>query len=231
VSLEELRIVVALAMIGLLLLLRFDSARFGAAEFDPGPNFDTPVALVVRGAWPLIAVFIVSVAAFVLPAGSEALGVVPAGRRTGESMALALTFGGMGIGAVFGIAYLRSRAWPPRFIPLAWVPRTALNALGAALVDEIAFRGALLSLLVTAGCPVVAAFLVQDLVYGLATRLGADNGTLPLLGAALVLGAVSGLLALSTGALLAPVLVHLVVRFAALALEDGLVPLVPMEVD
>ncbi|MDM7915998.1 MAG: CPBP family glutamic-type intramembrane protease, partial [Candidatus Eisenbacteria bacterium] len=219
-SLEELRIAIALAMVGFLFLLRFDSARFGAAEFDPGPNYDTPWAIVLRGAWPLLAISLASAAAFVLPAGWDALGVDPAGGRTAESLALALTFGGLGVLAVFGIAYLRTRTWPPQTIPLAWVPRSILNALGTALVDEIAFRGVLLSLLVTVGFPVIAAFIVQDLFYGLATRLGADNETLPLLGAALALGAANGLLALSTGAILAPFLVHLVVRFAALAVED-----------
>jgi hypothetical protein len=229
VSLEDLRVVIALAMVGFLLLLRFDSARFGAAEWDPGPGYDTPMGLIVRGTWPIVAMILASIAALVLPAGPAALGIEPAGGRTAESIVLAITFGGLGIGAVFGIAYLRTRTWPPRFVPLAGVPRVALNAIGAALVDEIAFRGVLLSLLLTAGFPPLAAFLVQDIVYGLATRLGAQNVTLPLLGAALVLGAVNGLLVLSTGAILAPVLVHVVVRFTALCVEDGLVPLVPTE--
>jgi len=231
VTLDELRVAAAVGVVGLLLLIRFDAARFGAAEYDPGPDLDTTGALVVRASWPILAIALSVVLAVILPGGMAVMGLDVATSDTGPTLGLALAVSGLGIGVLLWLAWLDGHSWPPGLIPLRYWPRAALNAMGAALVDEIVFRGILFGLLLAMGVPVGAAYLIQLLTYGLATRLGMLAETLPLLGGALALGAVNGWLVLVTGGLVAPLIVHAVLRFTALVVERGLVALVPRPAD
>jgi hypothetical protein len=230
-SFDELRVAAAVGVVGLLLLIRFDAARFGAAEYDPGPEMDTTGALVVRAMWPILAVVLAAVLALILPGSMPILGLDVATADAARTLGLVLAVAGLGVGLLLWLAWMADRAWPPGIAQLRLWPRAALNAIGAALVDEIVFRGVLLAILLAMGVPVWAAFLIQLLTYGLATRLGATSDTLPLLGAALVLGAVNGWLVLVTGGIVAPLIVHAVLRFAALVIADGRMALVPQPAD
>jgi len=230
-SLDELRIAAAVGVVGLLLLIRFDAARFGAAEYDPGPDLDTPGALVVRAAWPILAMLLSVVLAVFLPGGRAVMGLDAAASDAASTLGLALAVSGLGIGVLLWLAWLDGHRWPPALIPLRYWPRAALDAMGAALVDEIVFRAILFSLLLAMGLPVWTAYLIQLLVYGLATRLGMLAETLPLLVGAMVLGAVNGWLVLVTGGIVAPLIVHVVLRFTALVVQRGLGALVPRPAD
>jgi hypothetical protein len=230
-TVDELRVAAAVGVVGLLLLIRFDAARFGAAEYDPGPDMDTTGALVVRAAWPILTIALSAVLAFILPGGMPTLGMEVSTIDTARTLGLAIAIAGLGVGLLFWLAWMAEGSWPPTIDPPRLWPRAALNAIGAALVDEIVFRGILLAILLAMGVPVWAAFMIQLLTYGLATRLGASAETLPLLGGALVLGAVNGWLVLVTGGIVAPLVVHAVVRFAAIVIGDGRMALVPQPVD
>jgi hypothetical protein len=230
-SLEELRIVISVALVGLLVLLRFDTVRFGAAEYDPGADNDTATGLVIRFAWPVIAIGLTAIIAVVVPPGPSAIGVVTPAQGWGPSIGLALIVSAVAIAALLALAWYRERQWPPTFAGLRDIFRAVLDAVGAAIVDEVTFRGVVLGLLLVIGIPVLAAWLVQALLYGLATRLGAMTETLPLLLAVLLLGAINGLLTLYTGSIVAGLIVHVIVRFTALIVEAGLVPLVPRPLD
>jgi hypothetical protein len=226
-SLDELRIAAAIGLVGLLLLLRFDASRFGAAEYDPGADLDTAGALVSRASWPILAIALAALLAFVLPGGMPILGLDAGQAAFGPTVGMSFAISALGLGLLLWVTWLTGRRWPPAIAKPRFWPRAALNASGTALVDEIVFRGVLFALLLAMGVPTWAAFLMQLLTYGLATRLGAAVETLPLLAAVLVLGAVNGWLVLVTGGIVAPLIVHAVLRFAALLVGDGFLALVP----
>jgi len=224
--LEELRALLAVVLAGLLLLLRLDAVRFGAAEYEPGPDGDTAGSVLVRVAWPLLAIGIAALIGFLLPAGRAAIGMGGEALGSAETLVLSVLGSVLGVGAVLLAAWLPHRRWPPELIPLRRMPREALDAVGTAIVDEVTFRGVLLGLLLLAGLPPIWAFLIQLLVYTLATRLGASARTLPLMAAALGLGALTGILTLATGGIAAALVAHAVTRFAALIMPEPLTPLV-----
>ena len=230
-QIEDLRTILAIALAGLLLLLRLDAARFGAAEYEPEPGGDSTDLLLLRFAWPALAIAIAALIAYLLPAGSDAIGMPIGSMLSADTVVFAIFGCLVGVGVVVLAAWLAERRWPPRTIPFGRMPREALDAVGTAIVDEVTFRGVLLGLLLLAGVPPIWAFLVQLVVYALATRLGASNATVPLMAAAIGLGALTGALTLATGAIAAAIVVHAVTRFTALIVPEALTPLVTRPVD
>jgi len=227
VPVDELRTVLAIGLAGLVLMLRLDAARFGAAEYDPGPEDDTASSIAIRLAWPAVAIALVAAIAVILPGGPAFLNLDPATFGSTTTAGLTVVFGTLGVAIVVFGAWYPLRRWPPPLVNPWQFPREALDALGTAIVDELAFRGVLLGLLLAAGVPVLFAFLIQLFSYGIATRLGATTRTLPLLCAVMILGAVTGWLAILTGGVAAPILVHTVVRFTALVVRGSPAQLVP----
>ncbi len=225
--LDELRTVLAIGLAGLVLMLRLDAARFGAAEYDPGPEDDTASTIGIRLAWPGIAIALVAVIAVILPGGPALLNLDPATFGSTATVGLSVLFGMIGVAIVVFGAWYPLRRWPPPVVSAWQLPREALDAFGTAVVDELAFRGVLLGLMLAAGVPVVFAFLIQLLSYGIATRLGATTRTLPLLCAVMALGAATGWLAILSGGVVGPIFVHTVVRFAALIVRGAPEQLVP----
>ncbi|MFI5262507.1 MAG: type II CAAX prenyl endopeptidase Rce1 family protein, partial [Candidatus Limnocylindrales bacterium] len=196
---------------GLLILVRLDAARFGAAEYvdqTAGGGWRAPGR---RLAWCAVGLA-VGAAIFVLhPAGLTTLGLAVGADRA-EAVGLGLAFGIAGTVLVAGFAWLRYGRL--RLPPARMYPGAVVNALGTALIDEITFRGALLGLLLAAGVPTVAAVAIQDLVYGLATRLGAPGRSRAMLLITLVVGAAAGALTVATGGIGAAVIGHAITRFA-----------------
>ena len=224
---DELRTLMAVALAGLLLLLRLDAPRFSAAEYDVEAPDDAIGGLATRAAWPGLAIVLAVGIALLLPAGPAAVGLGRATLLSFPALAWAIIGSAIGVAAVLGVAWLRERTWPPRLRPREAGPRLAFDAVATAIVDELTFRGVLLGLLLLAGVPPTFAFLVQLVLYGLATRLGRSTATLGLLVEALCLGALTGALALATGGVLAPLVAHAVIRFAALDVAAAPAPLLP----
>jgi membrane protease YdiL (CAAX protease family) len=83
-----------------------------------------------------------------------------------------------------------------------------------AIVDEVAFRGAVLGILLVTGLDPTAANVIQALLYALATRLGAPGRNRWLLVMALLIGLVGGWVTAVTGGIAAAFLGHAVTRFA-----------------
>jgi Type II CAAX prenyl endopeptidase Rce1-like len=223
---DQLRTLMAIALAGLLLLVRLDAPRFGSAEYDVD---DSAGGRLTRLAWPLLAIVLVGAIAALLPAGPGALGLGMDAATSPVTIVLAILGSCAGIAAVLGLARLRAPDWPPRRNPDDEVPRYAFDAVATAIVDELTFRGVLLGLLLLAGLPGGVAFAVQLLLYGLETRLGRSRITIDLLAEALLLGALTGTLALATGSIVAPLVAHAVTRFAALYLADAIPPLLPRD--
>ena len=224
VPIDDVRALMAIALAGLLLLLRLDAFRFGAAEFDTEPTRDGGGSAFLRVSWPVLAVALTAGVGVLLPAGLPAIGF---GSDGAAVMIWAVCGAAIGIGAVLCVAYLRDPVWPPRRRSPDGSARLALDAVGTAVVDELTFRGVLLGLLLLAGVPPIAAFTLQLLAYGLETRLGRSRATVALLAEALALGALMGVLVLVSGSVLAPLLAHAAIRFAALDVEGGVPPLLP----
>ena len=234
VPVDELRTLMAIALSGLLLLLRLDAPRFSGAEYDLEPSAwdEAPPGvsigdLAVRAAWPALAIVLTAGVALLLPAGRGAVGLGASTVLSSATIVWVIVGCVVGIGAVLGLAAIRVPGWPPRLVLPEALPRHAFDAVATAIVDELTFRGVLLGLLLLAGVPVWIAFLVQLLVYGIETRLGRYVMTLGLLAEALALGALTGVLAIATGGVAAPLVVHAVIRFAALDVEGALPPIVP----
>jgi hypothetical protein len=224
---DQLRVLMAVALAGLLLLLRLDAPRFSAAEYDTDQTDDSLTGIATRLAWPALAVVIVAGIAALLPAGRSAVGLGAGTIVSPATILWAILGSALGVGAVFGLARMREPIWPPRLRPRGRIPRLAVDAIGTAVVDELTFRGVVLGLLLLAGLAPAEAFLVQLLLYGLETRLGRSTKTLDLLAETLALGFVTGLLALLTGGVVAPLVAHAVTRFAALDVAAGLPPILP----
>ncbi len=234
VPVDELRTLMAIALSGLLLLLRLDAPRFSGAEYDVEPSEydvepsgDSIGGLAVRAAWPGLAIVLTAGVALLLPAGRSAVGLGAPTIFSSATIVWVILGSAVGIGAVLGLAWIRVPGWPPRLNPPDAVPRFAFDAVATAIVDELTFRGVLLGLLLLAGLPAWVAFLVQLLVYGIETRLGRYAMTLGLLAEALALGALTGVLAIATGGVAAPLVAHAVIRFVALDVEGALPPIVP----
>ncbi len=181
----DLRVLIVVALSGLLIILRLDAARFGAAEYDDDQAGGGWRAALRRLAWYAVGLVIAAGIFAAHPSPVTTLGLAIGSDRV-AAVGLGLAFGLVGAAVAGAYAWLRYGRL--RLPSARTYPGALANSLGTALIDEVAFRGALMGLLLTAGLPVVAAVLIQDLVYGLATRLGAPGRSRGMLILSLVLG-------------------------------------------
>jgi membrane protease YdiL (CAAX protease family) len=93
-------------------------------------------------------------------------------------------------------------------------PVGLLNSIVTAFIDEAAFRGVLLGLLLLSNWPPVYAVAFQAVAYALATRLGGVGRPRSLLVFWLIAGLLNGWLTYLTGGIGAAVLAHALTRFA-----------------
>lgn len=207
---EPLRVLVALGLMGLLVLLRFDAERFGAAEYDEADRWGNRPSLLRRLAWYALGIGGILIVLEVHPAPAVDL-FLGLGDRLG-AVILGLMSGGVGTAIALGIAYYRYRYL--RFPPVASYPGAMINALATAFTDEAVFRGMLLGFLIVVGVDPTLANLTQALLYGLATRLGAPGRPGYMLVTALVVGLAGGWLTGVTGGIGAAFLGHAITRMA-----------------
>jgi membrane protease YdiL (CAAX protease family) len=223
----QLRELVALGIGLLLILLRLDAERFGAAEYDEpvalwsmrrdrdGGRLDTQVVELARNpafrrraAWYLIGIGLVAVAFVAHPSPHDDLHLA-VGDRTGAIVG-GLALGAIGAGQAVAFAWLRYRRLR---LPSPWsYPGAVINAVGTAIVDEAAFRGILLGFLLVAGVDPLSANLVQAIVYVLATRLGAPGRSRYMLFLAIWIGVTGGWLTLVTGGIAAATIAQIITR-------------------
>lgn len=208
---NDLRVLIVVAFTGLLLILRLDAARFGAAEYDDELAGRGWRAAVSRLAWYAVGMAIAAGIFVVHPTPGATLGLAIGTDRV-TAVALGLLLGAGGAGVAAGFAWLR---YGHLRLPSARTyPGAIVNSLGTALIDEVAFRGAFMGLLLAAGLPALAAIAIQALVYGLATRLGAPGRSHAMLLMSLALGFAAGATVVATGGIGAAVVGHAIARFA-----------------
>ncbi len=207
---HPLLVLITVGLTGLLVILRFDAERFGAAEYDEADRWGNPPSLMRRLAWYALGIggILVILAIHPNPSGDLFLGL---GDRLG-AVILGLTAGAVGTAIALGIAFYRYRYL--RFPPVDSYPGAMINALATAFVDEAVFRGLVFGFMVVVGMDPTLANIIQALLYALATRLGAPGRPLYMLGTALVIGLAGGWLTGVTGGIGAAFLGHAITRMA-----------------
>lgn len=199
------------AALGLLIVLRVDARRFGAADFDDETAVGGLRVWARRLTWYGLGIVLVLAAYFVFPRPEAVLHLRLGDDRVFAVMA-GLTLAMLGVGAAVLYAWWRfgevklpdGRAYPVGL----------LNSIATAVIDEAAFRGILLGLLLLSNWPPVYAVAFQAVAYALATRLGGAGRPRSLLILWLVAGLLNGWLTYLTGGIGAAVLVHALTRFA-----------------
>jgi hypothetical protein len=207
----NLETLLLLATVGLLLILRFDARRFGAAEYD---DEEAPGGLrtwVRRLSWYASGIGLVFVVYCLYPMPLTMLHL-----QMGEPRPTVL-LGGLaigGAGAAFAALYAWWRYGELRLPPAHRYAAGILNSVGTAFIDEAAFRGIVLGLLLVSNWPVELAIGFQAVLYALSTRLAATGRPRGMLILSLGTGLVCGWLTVETGGIGGAFLGHALVRFA-----------------
>jgi membrane protease YdiL (CAAX protease family) len=204
----ELRILVALGLTLLLVMLRVEAERFGAAEYDEPVRGRRP-SVIRRLAWYVLGVGGVLALLFVHPSPELDLHLT-VGDRSG--ILLAFLIAALGVGQAVALAYLHYRRL--RLPDVAAYPGALANEILTAFIDEAVFRGAVLGYFLWVGADTNLAILGQTVIYALSTRLGAPGRDRYMLLLAVLMGLIGGWATLQTGGIGAAFLGHAVTRVA-----------------
>jgi membrane protease YdiL (CAAX protease family) len=211
---DVLQTLIVYAFVGLLLLLRLDAQRFGAAEWDDEEAPGGWRTWVRRLSWYFFGVLLIVLIYRLHPLPISVLHL-QMGTDRGETILIGLALAAVGTLVAFAYAFLRLGGL--RLPPGRRYPAALVNSIGTAFIDEAAFRGILLGLLVAADWPAEFAIGTQAVIYALATRLGARGRPIGPLLLALGIGVVAGWATLATGGIGAAILGHAVTRLAVFA--------------
>jgi hypothetical protein len=203
---EPMRVLIASGFFMLLLLLRLESERFGAAEYDE-PGRRGPWT---RLSWYAIALTLLAAIYVVHPKPHDVLLLLVGHRAEALEYGIALA----GVGTVLVAAFAWFWYGELRLPAGRAYPGAALNSIVTALVDEATFRGALLGTLVWIGVSQVSAILLATLVYVLVTRLAAPGRHPFMLLLAFGLGVFGGWATIATGGIGAAIIGHAGTSFA-----------------
>jgi membrane protease YdiL (CAAX protease family) len=205
----DLRVLIGLALTGLLVMLRLEAERFGTAEYDE-PFRGRRQPLLRRLSWYLIGVGGIVALLFVHP-NPEADLFLFVGERSGIVVAFVLVAAGVAQAIILAWLHYRRLRLPD----VSAYPTGLVNEIVTAFVDEAVFRGAVLGYFLWASDGNTnLAILGQAFMYVLATRLGAPGRDRYLFLLALVIGLVGGWATLATGGIGASFLGHAVTRVA-----------------
>ena len=201
-------ITVGLALI--LVMLRLDAERFGAAEYDEATREGFSPSLRRRLAWYILGTGLIVLILVVHPAPRETLFLGPGDR----AKALLGGFVYAVIGAAQAIAFARIRYHHFRLPRVGSYPGAMLNAVATAFIDEATYRGVVFGLLIATGMNLSVANVIQAVLYALSTRLGSPGRDRYMLVLALLIGLAGGWLTSVTGGIAAAFLGHAVTRFS-----------------
>jgi membrane protease YdiL (CAAX protease family) len=204
-----LRVLVGLGLTLLLVLLRLDAERFGAAEYDE-PVAGRRRSPFLRLAW--YGIGIVGVVAIVLVHPNAGFDLHLTVGNPAGAVFLGLGLGVAGAGQAVALAVIRYKRI--RFPDFAAYPGALANEVATAFIDEATFRGALLGYLIWLGVNPNLALLAQAIAYVLATRMGAPGRDRYLFALTMAIGLVGGWATLLTGGIGAAFLAHAVTRVA-----------------
>jgi hypothetical protein len=207
--LPTIRTLIAVGFALLLVMLRLEAVQFNAAEYDD--TFDgQPPSFRRRLAWYGIGVLLV-VGIFLVHPSPENDFALSVGDRS-SALVYGFLYAAIGTATALGIALWRYHRL--RFPDVWSYPGALLNAVGTALIDEVAFRGAVLGLLLLTGLEPTTANVIQAILYALATRLGAPGRNRWMLVMAILVGLAGGWVTAVTGGIAAAFIGHAAIRFA-----------------
>lgn len=208
---DLLSTLILLGAVGLLILLRLDARRFGAAEYEDeeAPGGIEPWAR--RLSWYLFGLLLIALIYFLYPRPLTELHL-QVGDPRDTALLAGLGLGVIGALAAFGYAWLHfgqlQLPTPMRY------PAGILNSVLTAFIDEATFRGILLGLLLAANWPIDLAIAFQAVLYTLATRLAASGRPRGPMLVALGVGLATGWLTVQTAGIGAALLGHGLTRLA-----------------
>lgn len=205
---ESIRILIGSGFFMMLLFLRLDAWRFGAAEYDEPARrrggFWTRLSWYAIGMALLVALY------FVHPQPHDVLFLLIGRRPDVIVYGAILAF----LGLAQAAAFASYRYGYPRLPPALAYPDAALNSIATAIIDEATFRGALLGTLIAIGLPDVGAILVATLAYLLATQFAAPGRHPYMLLLSIGMGLACSWATLATGGIGAAIIGHTVASFA-----------------
>jgi hypothetical protein len=207
--LPALRTLIAVGLALLLVMLRLEAVRFNAAEYDDPIDGRAP-SLRKRVAWYAVGLVLV-VAIFQVHPSADVDFALSAGDRN-QSLIYGFLYAGIGTAVALGVALYRYRRL--RFPDVWSYPGALLNSVMTAIVDEVAFRGAVLGLLLLTGLEPTAANAIQAILYALTTRLGAPGRNRWMLLMVILVGLAGGWVTAVTGGIAAAFVGHAATRFS-----------------
>jgi hypothetical protein len=198
-----------IGMAALMFILRLDTKRFSAAEWDTQDG-DWRVWMG-RLSWYAAGLALALIIFALHPAPVAELNLV-LGSNRGEALTYGLLFGGAGIAAAFVLALLRNGriSFPS---PIRY-PGGVLTAVGTAFYDEWLFRGVMLGLLLQLGLPDWLSIVSAAFIYAFTVRAGTGSRGIFTLALWLAIGLVAGALTVTTLGIAAAFLGHAITRFA-----------------
>jgi hypothetical protein len=205
-----LRRLIVFGLVLLLVMLRVEAERFGAAEYDEAAGDGRSPSLRRRLAWYLTGAGLVASILIIHPAPQAEL-YLGSGERVGAVVG-GLFYGLIGTAQAVSFAWLRYKAL--RLPAIGSYPGALVNSVATAFIDEAAYRGVLFGILLGVGVNATTANVIQALVYALSTRLGAPGRDRYMLVLALLIALAGGWLTAATGGIAAAFLGHAVTRFA-----------------
>jgi hypothetical protein len=207
--LPTFRTLIAVGLVLLLVMLRLEAVRFNAAEYDDPVGGQMP-SLRRRIAWYAIGLTLVAGIVVVHPSPDSDFALSSGDRNL--SLAYGVLYAAIGTAIALGVALYRYRRL--RFPDVWSYPGALLNSVVTAIVDEVAFRGAILGLLLLTSLQPTVANVIQAILYALATRLGAPGRNRWMLLMALLIGLAGGWVTAVTGGIAAAFFGHAATRFA-----------------
>jgi hypothetical protein len=201
------RSLVALGFALILIMLRLEANRFGAAEYDE-PIGGRGRPLLIRISWYAMGLAGIVLILLVDPAPGLELHLT-VGDPT-EAIVLGIILASAGAAQSVALALLHYRHL--RLPPSEQYPGAIANELLTAFLDEAIFRGAVLGFLLLAGFGTALAIVTQAIVYTLATRLGAPGRDRYMFALSFFVGLAGGWATLATGGIGAAFLGHAVTR-------------------
>jgi hypothetical protein len=220
---EPIQFFLFVGFAGLMLILRLDARRFGAAEWDTEEGGWT--AWLPRITWYGAGLALALMVFALHPSPVSELNLVFA-PDPGGALLLGLAYAAGGVAAAFALAVLTTGRIT--FPTPARYPGGALYAVGTAFYDEFLFRGVVLGVLLSLGLPGWMAVGVAAFIYAGAVRASAGGRGVPALLVPLAIGLVGGALVILTAGIAAAFIGHAATRFAMFLTMGPVESVVPL---
>jgi CAAX prenyl protease-like protein len=207
---RTVRELITIGLVLILIMLRLDAERFGAAEYDETSRDGKSPSLRRRLGWYFLGIGLIVVILVVHPDPRTVLYLGPGERL--PALLGGLVFGV--IGAAQAVVFARIRYHHFRLPDVSSYPGALLNAISTAFIDEATYRGVLFGLLIVAGVNASLANVAQAVIYVISTRLGSRGRDRYMLVLTLLIALAGGWLTYATGGIAAAFLGHTVTRLA-----------------